>query len=174
MAKCPKCNSVLPFFKVGFLSKRNYKIRCKSCESIIETKSSKLSAYGAVGAGASTYFMFRHKSIFGDNDCSMIYGILCSATFLLLFLFFLNKVLKFTISDNQKESLTNDSIILSNNKKPKLPENPSRIEYLKNIYYNKTDIELDNISNDSIMTIEAQQAAKEILIERLNKSNPPQ
>ena len=68
------------------------------------------------------------------------------------------------ISKNQNRK----GLSIEESKRPILPENPTRTEYLKNKFFEKSNSELINISNSSKRIPEALRAAKEILEERKN------
>lgn len=133
---------------------------------MLETDASALSLYGAIGAGVSSLFFIWNKYIFGENSNSIIYGFICGFGVLIIYMFFMNRAIKFSIASNQEEVLEENKYDFEFKNKPKLPDKPTRVEYLKNKYFNKTEKELEYIINDSAMTNDAHKAASELLAER--------
>ncbi len=166
MAKCPNCDTNLPIFKVLFLSRINNQLRCKACNKIIEADKSFLGIIGAIGGGASSFFIIWNKEVFRNNPHSLFFGFICSVIIIILVGFVHLKKVRLIISKEQDVVLEEDIIIKEEPKKPPLPKNATNIDYLKHKYYNLSDKELEDISCDLIMTEDAHKASKELLEER--------
>lgn len=166
MATCPNCSRTLPFFKVGFMTQLYPRIKCKSCSKILLGDESQLKALGRTGGasgGILGYVAMRQE------DPGLWFAIF--AGFLTVMILFLAnrqyKTLKLTVAEDQDaEAYHQEQGIVS--PPPPMPENPSRVEYLKNNFHSKSDFELESIANAStqVRTKEAKQAARELLDER--------
>lgn len=167
MANCPNCKHRLSFFKVGFLSRLRDKVKCNSCNKISEADKSLIGQLGGLGAGLGSIVLLWNKEIFGNHPSSIILGIVSAVLLIFIVALIQNKYVKLTIAEDQNNALFEEEEIKII-ARPPLPKNASRIEYLKNIYYSKSDAELEFIAkaSENEMTKEAQEAAKELLEER--------
>lgn len=148
------------FFDIIFLSKNSNRILCNNCGTVLELSKSSLNAYGGITTGIFLLIVKFGERMFQFNSRFTV--ILVSIAWLVCISLFFYFKTKPTISKNQdKKELVTEEI-----KRPILPENPTRTEYLKNKFYDKSNSELESIFIDSKRVPEAQQAAKELLEER--------
>ena len=169
MATCPKCNYRLPFLKVGFLSKINNKVRCKSCNIILKGDESLASSTGMLGAALSVIIL----NIWREDICSnpMVFGIILFVVTTIFFLIatFQYKNISLEIIEDQDRVLESEQFSKMP-QVPDLPENPTFVDKLKQKHFHKTDDQLLRIISNPKMVDEAHRAAKELLDERSEKS----
>lgn len=67
MANCINCNSKLPFFKVGFLSKRKNFIECHTCNTKMLGDTKLLSKIGGIVGGFASAFIATGLLFFRNN-----------------------------------------------------------------------------------------------------------
>ncbi|MEK6155691.1 hypothetical protein WIW50_20695 [Flavobacteriaceae bacterium 3-367] len=163
MSKCPKCSNRLNFWKTTSLSRLSNRMICKSCDVVLEANKSALSSFGVSSVAIFTIILRYGEDWFGVHF--LIAFLLAILGFMAMaFWFFYN--VKLRVSKNQDKSDLIYSYELK--KRPDLPKNHTRTEYLKNMFYEKTDAELEHIAVDPGRVPEAQEAARQLLNERKN------
>ena len=164
MAQCPKCKSRLSLYKIVSLSRHSNRVLCSSCNTVLEVNRLTL---GLFGGSAVAIFMIIAKGgskWFGIENSLISIGIAILSLIIITILFYYQ--IRLRESSNQKKSEFVDNFDLK--KRPPLPDHFTRIEYLKNRFYDKSLSELEYISQDSSRVSEAREAAKQLIVERKN------
>ena len=167
MSKCPKCNSKLPFFKVGFLSNANNGITCQSCNIYIKAKSSQLSIIGGSGAVVGLFLMNWTYRMYKSNVQNWYLGIILVVVLFIGLAFLQYKTLKFYITEKPIiKNVIPDKKEVFNGVIPNKIEQP--IEHLKYIYKDYSEFKLKEIANSKDYREEAIKAASQLLVEKYN------
>lgn len=169
MANCPHCNSKLPFFNVAFLSRMRNKVQCQSCHKVLEAEKFLLGIVGALSGGSAALLIIWNKEVFGYASYAIIKALVLSFALIFIGAYFQSKFVKLSVVKNQNnETLAGETTTTA--AKPTAPKNAKRIAQLKKSYQNKTDAELKAIADakNRKMTPEAQEAAKQVLLDRNN------
>ena len=162
MRNCPKCSNKLPFFKIGFLSKRKNTIECPKCNAYLIGDKHYLSSNGAKSGGISGSLAC--LTVYSIRDGTLMWIISLPAIIIVLFIFAKIQAkdvpLKIGVKPEEKEKIENYI---------KPPNKENRVEYLKYKYRKKSIKDLEHIVSSAGHVEDAKNAANELIKERLHK-----
>ena len=166
MARCPKCNTKMPFFKIGFLSKVHNWIICPSCEAYCVAEKSLLSAIGMIGGALGTGIGFWVVRDIKEGGSAWYFGVLIFIALIFGMLYYQNNSVKLTVTsmpdDFNKEPAPKEKF------KGPIPSKSDPIAYLKYQYHGYSKEKLMEIAQNKDYREEANIAAKELLEEKYN------
>lgn len=155
MKNCPNCNSKLPFFKIGFLSKRKNTIECPDCSSYLIGNKKYLSSNGSISGASAGLLMF--ITVNSVMDGSETWKVTLPLSIIVIFFFAViqAKNVPLEIGEKPKKQTKPEYI--------KPPSKDDRMKYLKFKFRNKSSEELNEILSSNGYTKEAKSAADELI-----------
>jgi hypothetical protein len=109
MARCTNCNSVLPFTKVAFLSKRKNAIECQKCRTVLEGDQKQLGIIGGISGGLGGLFGFLSVYAFLNKIDFAGWFLLSAITVVIILAMIQNQIVKLHVKDMQQKMTEVDS-----------------------------------------------------------------
>ena len=163
MSKCPKCKYIVNFINTITLTRYSNRVICQNCDTVLEADKTSLNSFGVIGVILFLIVAKNANSWLGIENQLIGYGIGFIFLIVLTILFYFRVKLRVSKNQDKKELVLKEVQEI-----PDLPENYTRVEYLKIKFYYKSNDELEFIVTDKNRIPEAKRAAKELLNERKN------
>ena len=164
MSNCPKCRSNISLSSLGFLSEKRGLIKCPACHTKLTVETPNLDRIAAKSSSLIAAFIFVHELI-NDNPHAFLSGVAFGTIFMGVSHWAQYRFARLSVALNQSltigEEKEEEKFTLR--LRPPLSNNPSRVEFLKNVYHDAPPERLENIAADEYMTDEARIAARDLL-----------
>lgn len=162
MSNCPKCRLKISPFTLGFLSEKLDVIQCPACKTKLNIETPDF-IQAAANASALVAICITVCEFINDNPYAIGLGIVSGGIFMGVSSWMQYKLAHLSITLNQNPTITESKSEFTLKLRPPMSSNPSRVEFLKNVYHDASPERLENIATDEYMIPEARIAARELL-----------